>query len=343
MGAESLGVDAIRRDEFRTYLLSLISIAKRLSSADNDESYKKRVEYTIFENIVLLSFERNSGDDYLSGIMGKIEKLLPDGDKSHDKELLKIKTLLEILPQRGAIGNTNLVRLKNQLKELPQEHAKTYVQDKGRKTESLSYGHKVLICYSKADYLSAYCDALELYARDVEPIFPEDYEDFEHSESIDCDGALCYISKDSRSVNVVAKQLSNILKNHDDINVIWINLDPIHYIGYQIEHSGEFDYRLFDSLLPDKRARIQAPRKPYPEYNTHIDSIIREIDTAYYTVSIDKPISRENRLLPDNVKKHPNEDAFYCPRTNEDKIFIVADGITRNDEHRPDDNSSISG
>ncbi len=206
-----------------------------------------------------------------------------------------------------------------------------------KSSESKNY---ITISYSRKDYKSVLCDIIELKNLGVQIVYDEclskkDDSDGEtwHQKYLaimkKSEAVLCYMSENYLGSKAVRKELKMINENHK--KAIMIDLTGKKTISEIIEevitqNTGD---RLDSETIRNAVTifdddKLVFPKKKNPDSVSHIDSLYGYLNTQCPTAVKNCVASS---AFESNSASHPLEDAFICD--DENKIYIVADGITR--------------
>ena len=203
------------------------------------------------------------------------------------------------------------------------------------------------ISYSSHDYKAVFCDLWEMHRRGIHYMYDVDMtaknfskEEYQKEwfrvieEKIkDCSVVLCFISESFVSSSAVYTELELIKKYHKP--VIPIDLSGLNLISkiiskYITSRDGvNINSQLLHILTEIFNDNVSViPRGPNYDVVNHMDILERRLKQHFPEV-VDT-IDGESILVKGTRQKKECEDYLIIDSNNE--IFMVADGVTRNDE-----------
>ena len=205
----------------------------------------------------------------------------------------------------------------------------------------------IVVSYSRTDYKSVFCDIIELQERGVNVVFDDmlvkmgsgmgatwiaRYEQLLKDAKL----VLCYLSEEYLKSPSVMKELK-LIKEYDkkyipiDLTGKCQAIKIINSIIASDKNDFTFkseDLNLITHLFSDDCLTI--PKPPIDDYPTHIDDILIKLKAEgadlVSKISVDSAIS--TNFYANGKPYHSREDQLVFDQKN--KIFVVADGITRN-------------
>ncbi len=221
------------------------------------------------------------------------------------------------------------------------------------------------ISYSSADFKHVYCDLLEMERRGINYWYDKgtclglDWKEIVRQRIKGCSVVLYYMSAHSVTSAAVIDELNYILQLKKPI--ICINLTEGNVTSQTLINiiRNNFDknannltsatFKTLCTACPDYVVMLARDRDPLNVY--HIGKLRKDLLRTYpstirYVESesaisggTDKIYTRKDG----SIARRPNEDYLICDELN--KIYVVADGISRSDEEYRDfeDDKSVSG
>lgn len=202
-----------------------------------------------------------------------------------------------------------------------------------------------IVSYSRRNYKSVFCDILELQDHGVNIVFDDKlvkmdggsgdtwikrYESLLKEAKI----VICYLSKDYLKSPSVMQELDLIRKYNKKFIAIDLTgkLLASKIIASIINDGGSFsseNLNLITSLFTDDGLVFEKP--PVDDSPAHIGGVISRLkaECADLVNEISVQSAQTVNLDPSGKPYHPMEDRVYVNQPN--NIFIVADGITRNE------------
>ncbi|MCM1306439.1 MAG: TIR domain-containing protein [Bacteroides sp.] len=227
-------------------------------------------------------------------------------------------------------------------------------------------GDYAFISYSSANFKPVYCDLLEMERKGINYWYDKgtrlgvDWKEIVRQRIKGCSVVLYYMSADSIASPAVIDELNYILQLKKPIiciNLSGNNITSKTLIGIMrggvdkyINNLTSETFKTICSACPDYIVMLQRDRDALNVY--HIERLRSDLLKTF--PSVIRHIESESALCGSTDKTYetqcgeiavrPNEDYLICDNTN--KIYIVADGISRSrDEYRkflkkePDDKS----